>query len=204
MKFEDIESTWALQQPATPTPADLEALRGRLVTKLRQRRRLLAFGIATTVLGLLAMQAVFIANLTSVRGSPPWTFALHLLLNQGVNLAMLCELVRAFGRHRRLANGRAESVRAVLELSLRNVADQIWDFHFGRWVVAALVGTALFSAYLNQPVSRVGWAPFAGRAAAIVTVFSAIALMAWHHYRHRLQPERDHLQATLAELGEGK
>lgn len=203
MKFEDIESTWGLQQPAGPASADLNALRKQLTAKLGQRRRLLVIGIVACVIGLVAMQAVFIANLYAVRQSPPWTFAVHLLLNQGLNFALLFELVRTIRRHRRLAGGRADSIRAVLELSLRNVADQIWEYRFGRWIIPALMGSALLSAYLNNPVSRVGWDAFAWRAASIVAVFGLIALLAWRHYRYRLQPEQDRLKATLAELQEG-
>jgi hypothetical protein len=198
MNLQEIESTWAAQ-PA-PASVDLDALRRRLTARLAQRRRVLVLGIVASVIGLLAMQAVSIANLHALRQSPPWTFALHLMMNQGVNLALLFELIRAFQRHRRLAGARADSTRAVLELSRRNVADQIWDFRFGRWIIPALAGTALLSAYLNNPVTHVGWGPFAGRAGFIVALFGLIATGAWHHYRRVLVPRRDELEKTLREM----
>jgi hypothetical protein len=199
MNLDEMESTWAAQ-PAPRPPGDLDALRGRLTATLAQRRRLLVLGMISSVIGLLAMQAISIANLYALRQSPPWTFALHLLMSQGVNLALLLELVRAFMRHRRLEHARANSVRAVLELSLRNLADQIWDFRFARWIIPALAGTALLSAYLNNPVTRVGWEPFAGRATVIAVLFGLIAAAAWRHYRRVLVPRRDELQEALRQM----
>jgi hypothetical protein len=198
MTFHDLETTWA-QQPARPA-IDLDVLRNQLGAALAQRRRLLLIGIVTGVIGLLAMQAVSIANLYALRQSPPWTFAVHLLMNQGVNLALLFELVRSFNRQRRLAGASGSSVREVVELSVRNVADQIWDVRFACWVVPALAGTALLSAYLNNPVPHVGWAAFLGRASVIIPLFGLIALGIRHHYRRVLVPRRDELAETLRQL----
>jgi hypothetical protein len=202
MKFEDYESAWALQQPAAPAPAELAALRGQLQARLGQRRRLLIIGIVTSAIGLFVMQAVTIANLYHLRGGSPWVFAAHAVANQGINLALMFELVRSLIRHRRLARSRAESVREILQLSLRNVAEQIWDVRFSRWVLPALAATALFSAYLNNPVALAGWKPFLQRTGFILLAFSLITRLVWYHYRQHLRPEHDRLQATLAEMGE--
>ena len=204
MKFEEIESVWALQQPAKTDPTDLPALRRALKSQLNHRRRSLVFAGCCMVFTLVAMQALFFFNLRSNRFEDQWLFFARLMLHQGFNLGVLVELVRIFLRHRKLARGRAESVREVVSLSLAGVEAEMADYRLGRWITLGWVALSLLSAYLNQPVTRVGWDAFGVRAGMIVAVYGLLGLLFWRQYRRKLEPEHDRLKATLEQLEKTK
>jgi len=200
MKFEEIESVWALQQPAKIGATELSALRRALRSQLNRRKRLLILAGCSMVFTLLFMQVLFFLNLRAMRVEEQWISFGRLMLHQTLSLVILLELVRIFLRHRRLARSRAESVQDVVSLSLAGVEAEMADYRLGRWVTLVLVAQSLASAYLNQPVTRVGWDAFALRAGLIVAVYGLIGLQVWRHYRRKLQPERERLKATLEQM----
>ena len=200
MKFEEIESVWALQQPPKTDTTDLPALRRALRSQLNRRKRMLIFGGASLILTLFIMQALFFINLRVMQVEDQWLSFARLMLHQTLNLIIVLELVRIFLRHRRLARGRAESVREVVSLSLAGVEAEMTDYRLGRWVTLVLMAQSILSAYLNQPVTRVGWDAFGVRVGLIVAVYGLISLLVWRHYRGKLQPERDRLRITLEQL----
>jgi hypothetical protein len=200
MKFEELESVWALQQPAKTLTADLPALRRALQSQLNRRQRMLIYAGASLAFSLIAMQVLFFVNLRVTRVEDQWLFFVRLMLNQGVSLVIVLELVRVFLRHRRLARGRAESVRDVVSLSLTVVETEMADYRLGRWVTLVLVALSLFSAYLNQRVTRVGWNAFGLRAGLIIAVYGLLGLLFWRQYRRKLLPEQDRLRTTLEQL----
>jgi hypothetical protein len=200
MKFEELESVWALQQPAKTSPIDVPALRHALISQLNHRKRMLVFGGTSLVLTLLIMQVLFFLNLRVTRVEDQWLSFTRLMLHQTLNLAIVLELVRIFLRHRKLARGRAESVREVVSLSLAGVEAEMADYRLGRWVTLVLMAQSFVSAYLNQPATRVGWDAFGVRAGLIVAVYGLIGLLAWRQYRGKFQPDRDRLRATLEQL----
>jgi len=200
MTFDEIESTWALQHRAQAGAADLPALRRALKSQLNRRRRLLVLGACSLVFSLLAMQVLFFLNLRVTRVEDQWLSFARLMLHQGLNLVIVLELVRIYLRHRRLARGRAESVRDVVSLSLAGVEAEMSDYRLGRWVTLVLVAHSLLSVYLNQPVAQVGWDAFGLRAGLIIAVYALIGLLVWRQYRRKLRPERDRLKATLEQL----
>jgi hypothetical protein len=200
MKFEELESVWALQQPAKTGTTDLPALHRALRSQLNRRQRMLIYAGASLVFTLIAMQVLFFLNLRVTRVEDQWLFFVRLMLHQGVSLVIVLELVRVFLRHRRLARGRAESVRDVVSLSLTVVETEMADYRLGRWVTLVLVVLSLFSAYLNQPVTRVGWDAFGLRAGLIIAVYGLLWLLFWLQYRRKLLPEQERLRATLGQL----
>lgn len=200
MKFEDIESTWALQQPVTPAPVDLSALQRSLRSQLGRRRRMLVTAGIGAVIGLVVMQLLFFVNLRAAQAETTWVAFGRLVLHQGISLVFLFEIVRVYLRHRRLANGRAGSVREVVSLSLAGVEGEMTDYRMGRWMMLVLTVHALFSAYLNQPLYGTGLDGFGIRVGIILVVFGLIGLLCWWHYRRVLQPRHDELKATVQQL----
>ncbi len=200
MKFEELESVWALQQPAKTGITDLPALRRALQSRLNRRLRMLIYAGASLVFSLIAIQVLFFVNLRVTRVEDQWLFFVRLMLHQGVSLVIVLELVRVFLRHRRLAHGRAKSVRDVVSLSLTVVETEMADYRLGRWVTLVLVALSLFSAYLNQPVTREGWDAFGLRAGMIIAVYGLLWLLFWLQYRRKLLPEQKRLRATLGQL----
>lgn len=203
MKFEDIESTWGLQQPATPAPADMNALQRSLRTQLGRRRRLLVTAGISAVVGLVVMQVLFFVNLRAAQAETTWVAFGRLMLHQGISLIFLFEIVRVYLRHRRLANGRAASVREVVSLSLAGVEGEMTDYRMGRWMLLVLAAHSFLSIYLNQPLYGQGLDGFGIRVGIIVVVYGLIGLLCWRHYRRVLQARHDELKARLAELQEG-
>lgn len=202
MKFEDIESTWGLQQPATPAPVDMQALQRALRAQLGRRRRMLALAGIGAVIGLVVMQLLFFVNLRAAQTETTWVAFGRLMLHQLISLAFVFELVRVYLRHRRLAQGRAGSVREVVSLSLAGVEGEMADYRMGRWVLLVMMGHSFFTIWLNQPLYGTGLDGFGVRAAIIVAVHGLIGLLCWRHYRRVLQPRHDDLKARLAELRE--
>jgi len=200
MTFEEIESAWALQQPAKTTAVDLTALKSALKSQLGRRQRLLVLGGASLVFTLIAMQVLFFVNLRVTRVEDQWLAFARLMLHQGLNLVIVLEVVRIFLRHRRLARGRAHSVREVVSLSLASIEGEIADFRVGRWVTLVLAAHAFLSAYLNQQGAQSGWEAFGVRAALIIAVYGLIGLLVWRQYRRKILPERDRLKAVLEQL----
>lgn len=203
MKFEDIESTWGLQQPAKPGAINVEVLRRALGRQLGRRRRVLVLMGIGAVIGLLAMQALFFANLRVMRVEDHWVAFGRLMLHQVISLGFVVELVRVFIRHRRLARGRAGSVREVVSLSLTGVEGEMTDYRMGRWILLVMMGHSLFTVFLGQSVSGVGLDSLAMKVGLIIAVYGLIGLLCWRHYRRVLRPRHDELKARLAELQEG-
>ena len=200
MKFEEIESVWALQQPAKTDPSDLPALRRTLKSQLNRRRRSLILAGCCLVFTLGAVQVLFFVNLRANRLEDQWLFFARLMLHQAFNLGVLIELVRIFLRHRKLARSRAESVREVVSLALAGVDAEMADYRMGRWITLGWIALSLLSAYLNQPVTRVGWDAFGLRAGLIAAIYGLLGVLFWRQYRHKLQPEHDRLKTTLEQL----
>jgi len=200
MKFEDIESTWGLQQPATPAPVDMSALQRSLRSQLGRRRRMLVLMGIGAVIGLVAMQALFFINLRAAPAEITWVAFGRLMLHQGISLAFVFELVRVYLRHRRLANGRAGSVREVVSLALAGVEGEMTDYRLGRWMMLVLTAHSFFSIYLNRPLYGDGLNGFGVRVGIIVAVYGLIGLLCWWHYRRVLQPRHDELKATVQQL----
>jgi hypothetical protein len=202
MKFEDIESTWGLQQPAQTHPVDVEVLRHALGRQLGRRKRVLVLIGIGAVIGLIAMQALFFINLRAAQAETTWAAFGRLMLHQLISLAFVFELVRVYLRHRRLAQGRAGSVREVVSLSLAGVEGEMTDYRMGRWVLLVMMGHSFFTIWLNQPLYGTGLDGFGMRVTIIVAVHGLIGLLCWRHYRRVLQPRHDDLKARLAELRE--
>lgn len=200
MKFEELENVWALQQPANTSPVELETLQRSLATRLGHHRRVLIASAAGTVVGLILMQVLFFANFSSLRAEDQWIFLARLLLHQGVNLTLLAGLIRLIVRRRRLARGRADSIRAVASLSVISVEEEMADYRALTWIVPVLTALALFSAYLGTPVSQAGGAPFALRAGLVFALIVPASLVLRRHYRRNLEPEHARLKHTLEQL----
>ena len=203
MKFEDIESTWGLQQPATPAPVDMNALQRSLRSQLGRRRRMLVTAGIGAVIGLAVMQLLFFVNLRAAQAETTWVAFGRLMLHQGISLVFLFEIVRVYLRHRRLANGRAGSVREVVSLALAGVEGEMTDYRMGRWMLLVLAAHSFLSIWLNQPHYGQGLDGFGVRVGIIVAVYGLIGFLCWRHYRRVLQPRHDELKARLAELQEG-
>jgi hypothetical protein len=203
MKFEDIESTWGLQQPATPAPVDMNALQRSLRSQLGRRRRMLVTAGISAVIGLVVTQLLFFVNLRAAQAETTWVAFGRLMLHQVISLAFVFELVRVYLRHRRLANGRASSVREVVRLSLAGVEGEMTDYRMGRWMMLVLTAHSFFTIWLNQPLYGTGLDGFWVRVCILVAVYGLIGLLCWRHYRRVLQPRHDELKARLAELQEG-
>jgi hypothetical protein len=107
---------------------------------------------------------------------------------------------RVYLRHRRLAQGRAGSVREVVNLSLAGVEGEMTDYRMGRWVLLVMAAHSFFTIYLNQPHYGEGMDGFGVRVGIIVTVYGLIGLLCWRHYRRVLQPRHDELKATVQQL----
>lgn len=200
MKFEDIESTWGLQQPAKTDPINIEVLRRSLGRQLARRKRVLVLIGIGAVIGLIAMQALFFINLRAVQAETTWVGFGRLMLHQVISLAFVFELARVYLRHRRLAQGRAGSVREVVSLSLAGVEGEMTDYRMGRWVLLVLAAHSFFTIYLNQPHYGEGLDGFGIRVGIIVAVYGLIGLLCWRHYRRVLQPRHDELKATVQQL----
>jgi hypothetical protein len=200
MKFEDIESTWGLQQIATPAPVDMNALQRSLRSQLGRRRRMLVTAGISAVIGLVLTQLFFFVNLRAAQAETTWVAFGRLMLHQGISLVFLFEIVRVYLRHRRLANGRAGSVREVVSLALAGVEGEMADYRMGRWMFLVLTAHSFFSIYLNRPSYGQGLDGFGIRVGIILVVYGLIGLLCWRHYRVNLQPRHDELKARLAEL----
>lgn len=204
MKFEEIESTWALQQPATPAAVDLAALQGSLRSQLGRRQRLLVIAGVGAGFGLVAMQVLFFLNLRALPIETAWVALGRLLLHQGISLVIVIELARVWLRHRRLAQGRAASVREVVSLSLAGVEGEMADYRLGRWMLFVLAAHSLLSVCLNRPLYGEGWSGFAIRAGLVLAVYGLIGFLGWRHYRRILAPERTRLKETLSQLDQAE
>jgi hypothetical protein len=200
MKFEDIESTWGLQQPAKTDPINIEVLRRSLGRQLARRKRVLVLIGIGAVIGLIAMQALFFINLRAAQAETTWVAFGRLMLHQVISLALVFELARVYLRHRRLAQGRAGSVREVVSLSLAGVEGEMTDYRMGRWVLLVMAAHSFFTIYLNQPHYGEGLDGFGVRVGIIVAVYGLIGLLCWRHYRRVLQPRHDELKATVQQL----
>jgi hypothetical protein len=198
MNLQEIESVWA-QQPAPPA-VDLSALQQSLKSQLGRRQRVLIYAGVSALIGLVAMQAIFVIEMRSPQPENPWLSLGRLLLHQGISLVLLAELVRVFLRHRRLAGGRAASVREVVSLSLAGVEAEMTDYRLGRWMLLVLTGHSLLSVYLNQVVRREAWDEFGVRVAMLFAVYGLFGLLGWWHYRRVLRPRREKLRETLEQL----
>ena len=82
MKFEEIESAWALQQPAKTDLTDLPALRRALKSQLNRRKRMLILGASSLVLSLGLMQALFFINLRVMLVGDQWLSFARLMVHQ--------------------------------------------------------------------------------------------------------------------------
>lgn len=197
MKIEDLESAWAAQ----PAPAvDVEKLRRSLKTEISRRKRLLVYVGISAFIGLVAMQAIFVAGMRAPHTESAWVAAGRLMLHQTLSLALLFEVVRAYLRHRRLASGRAASVREVTNLSLVAVESEIMDYRIGKWVIVVMGLQSLLSVYLNKLSLHFTWTDFGGRVLIIFALFGMIALLGWRHYRRVLVPRRQELKERLRQL----
>ena len=198
MTFSDLESTWA-QQPAAPA-VDLDALKRALKTQLGRRRRILVYVGVTAVIGLVAMQAIFLAGIRAPHPESPWVSFGRLMLHQVLSLALLFEVVRAWFRHRRLAGNRAASVREVVRLSLAGVEGEMMDYRIGQWIVPVLGAHGVLSIYLNKLAFHFGWAGFGGRLLILFALYGLIGFLGWRHYHRVLTPRREELKETLRQL----
>lgn len=200
MKFEDIESTWGLQQPAKPGAINVEVLRRALGRQLGRRRRMLVTAGIAAVIGLVVMQLLFFVNLRAAQAETSWVAFGRLMLHQGISLVFVFEIVRVYLRHRRLAQGRAASVRDVVRLSLAGVEGEMTDYRLGRWMLLVLAAHSFLSIWLNRPHYGEGLDGFGVRVGIIVAVYGLIGLLCWRHYRRVLQPRHDELKATVQQL----
>lgn len=200
MKFGDIESTWGLQQPAKTNPINIEVLRRSLGRQLGRRKRVLVLIGIGAVIGLIAMQALFFINLRAAQAETTWVAFGRLMLHQVISLAFVFELVRVWLRHRRLAQGRAGSVREVVSLSLAGVEGEMTDYRMGRWMLLVMMGHSLFTVFLGKNAGGVGLDSLGMKVGLILTVYGLIGLLCWRHYRRVLQPRHDELKATVQQL----
>lgn len=198
MNFEELESTWSLQQPAPPQNTAL--LKRAVQQQLTRRRRVLGFTALGTATGLLILPVLFYLNLHRAPFVDPAVSLLRLLLNLGAGTIVLAYLLRQLGRQRALERSSGESVRAMLTLAVAGLEAEMADYRRARWIGPLVAISALFSALLNQPVSHVGWAPFALRAALILALVIPVALIMWRHYRRHLSSKHVRLQATLRQF----
>ncbi len=202
MTFQDLEASWA--QQTAPAAPDLNQLKRSLDAELGTRRRTLIYIGFGSLLGLIGMQAIFVAGMRAPQLEAPWVSAARLVLHQVISLALLYEVVRAYRRHRRLARSRTATVREVLGVTLANVESTLVDFGIGKWIVSIMAVHSVFSVYLNQVVLFHSWSGFGARLVALALVYVLIAVLAWRHYAKVLLPRRAELQATLRQMEEDK
>ncbi|MBC7367905.1 MAG: hypothetical protein H7343_14020 [Undibacterium sp.] len=198
MNFEELESTWSLQQPAPPQDAALLKLAMR--QQLARRRRVLGLTALGTAAGLLLLPVLFYLNLHRAPVVDPAVSLLRLLLNLGAGTIVMTYLLRQLGRQRTIERSSGESVRAMLTLAVASVEAEMADYRRARWLGPLVVISALFSAFINQPVSHVDWSQFAVRAALILALVIPMALIMWRHYRRHLAGEHARLLTTLRQF----
>jgi len=190
MNFEELEKLWGNQQAPDPCHRNLAELKQRLRPELRRRSRFFAYEIFCLGFGLVVTPLLAIVNF---RHTPPDNVAvywLHVVLVVTVLLGFLAAAIRRLQRHRALAQADTDTLAAFATQSLANVEAEMKDYRAGRWALALWTGLALLSAWLNQPIAKVGWGPFAGRAGPVLLFGLLLSWLFTRHYRTNLAPER--------------
>jgi MFS family permease len=200
MKFEELENVWATQSAGTAARVDLSTLKQTLVPEIKRRGRMLRYGIFMAALGLVIIPVLTVANYRYARPANPawhWVDAAFWMV---VNVIMLVLLVRELRRQRALLRQSAETVRALLVVSLASVEAEMKDFRRGLWCVPAVIGFQLLSLSMKFPIAEHGWSPFALRAGAILGFSLLMAAVFWRHYHVNLKRDRAYQQELLREL----
>jgi MFS family permease len=200
MKFEELENVWAAQSSGTTAPVDLSALKQNLMPEIKRRGRMLRYGIFVVALGLIGIPILTVANYRYALPANPawhWVDAAFWMM---ANFTLLLFFVRELRRQRALLRQSADTVRALIVLSLTSLESEMKDYRRGLWGVAALIGFQLLSLSMKFPIAEHGWSPFALRAGAILGFSLLMSSVFWRHYRVNLKRDHARQQEILREL----
>lgn len=200
MKFEELENVWAAQSASPTAPGDLTALKQSLMPEIKRRGRMLRYGIFVATFGLLVIPTLAVANYRYARPANPawhWVDAAFWMV---VNVILLVLMVRELRRQRALLRQSADTVRALIVLSLASLEAEMKDFRRGLSVVPGLIAFQLLNLYMKFPVAEHGWSPFALRAGAILGFSLLMSAVFWRHYHVNLKRDRTRQQEILREL----
>lgn len=200
MKFEELETVWALQPASVTAVADVTTLKRAVMPELKRRGRMLRYGVFMATFGLLILPTLAVANYRYARPANPTWHWVDLAFWMAVNFTALVFLIREVRRQRTLLRQSADTVRALTTLSLASREAEMADFRRGLWVVPALLAFHALSLYLKFPVTAHGWSPFALRAAATVGVTLLMCSVFWRHYQVNLKPDQARQKEILREL----
>lgn len=200
MTFEELENVWAAQSASPAAPGDLTALKQNLMPEIKRRGRMLRYGIFVAAFGLLVIPTLAVANYRYARPANPawhWVDATFWMV---VNFTLLVLMIRELRRQRALLRQSAESVRALIVLSLTSLEAEMKDFRRGLSVVPGLIAFQLLNLTMKFPVAEHGWSPFALRAGAILGFSLLMSAVFWRHYHVNLKRDRARQQEILREL----
>jgi len=200
MKFEDLETLWIAQQP--PAPASVEAIdleRG-LARELGRRSRMFGYSYFFLALGLAVIPLLAIINFNYARPDNVILFVLNALLSVTVSMIVLVGTIRRHRRHRALARAKADSLAAFLAASVENLEAEIQDFRVSRWGMMICMGISLLAIYVNQPITKFGWQPFAFRAAMVLGAMLLLVSVVARHCQKNLKPELLRRKTLLEQL----
>jgi MFS family permease len=202
MKFEELENVWAAQPPPAANPAtDFAASQRSLVSRLKQRSRMLGYGIFMATFGLVVFPALAFANYRYAGPQyPAWQWV-NLAIWMIAYAAALILLLRKVRRHRARLRQSADTIRAITIRSLATCEAEMRDYRRGLWLLAPVLGLQLLNLYLKFPIPASGWAPFGFRAGTTLGFSLLLVAVFWRHYQVNLKPDHARQKEVLRDLG---
>lgn len=200
MNFEELESAWAAQ-PATPArPIDTTELKRSIIPEFKRRGRFLGYAIFETVLCLVILPLLTVANHRYAPSAHPvwhWSYFAAWMLVLGAYLIAAFQGVK---RHGALVQQSTRSLREFVTASLAYTKIEMRVYRALLWLAPAMIAVQLLNFFIEFPITQLGWLPFAGRAAFAIGLPSVIGLVFWRHYRVNLKPDHARQTELLREL----
>lgn len=200
MTFDDLEKTWNAQRLPAVRSRDRDDVKRHLASELKRRRRFFCYEFFCLVFGLLTIPGLAVLNFFHERPDSVVLYWVRGVLVLLALLAFLIGAIRRFRRHQVLSEATTNTISAVVVLSLESVEAEIRDCRAMQWALLIWLGLALFSIYVNQPISKLGWAPFTARASMVLGFGLVVGWVFWRHQRKCLEPERTRRMELLQQL----
>ncbi len=204
MNFEEIESLWAGQIPASPQPSPLLLDRQRsLLREFKRRSRFLGYGAFGVAFGLVFTPLLSVVNYLYLPrvGTPLYW------LNAGLHLLVLVVtavlVARRMQRHRALGRARIATLREQTELTFACLEMERRDYRWLPWTLGVWCLLAILSIAANTPFHGGSFQAVALRVGLVLGFTSAIGTIFWRHYRVHLLPAHARQQELLRQMERG-
>lgn len=199
--FEEIQLLWSQQAVvAHDSMPAIQAVQKTADRIVNSRRRLLRLGVAMTVFFIFVSQLLMVVNFVYGGRTPNVVSLVHFGVAESCLILFLIALLRRIRADRELRAKSASSVRENMGVSLELIEREMREY---RWFGSAFAFVVLLDVVPLLNGYHLGYFDLSGlvqRLTFVAVFVSILGRVALRHYRRVLEPQRQDLQAVLAEL----